>query len=177
MAITSPTQWGDSGPFRSKSLHVEINEICCINYRLIGKYHSVMALYPIVFPSRSASPTFCPEFHYHSQVARRLLVYLFYTVDDCLLHDVSNQKFDRSKLKSTCSNCFQMFSLSIVLVSKNYLNLMIKFKAFESGGFLFKSRFWHNREGILVVDEGAATPSEHCWSALEPGTKPPNTAL
>lgn len=94
-----------------------------------------------------------------------------------LLHDVSNLKFDRSKLKTTCSNWFQMFSVSIVLVSKIYPNIMIKFKAFESGGFLFKSWCGHNRESIRVVDECAGTPSENCWSALETGTKPPNTAL
>lgn len=45
MAITSPAQQGDLGPFTSKSLCVEIDEICCVNCRLIGKYHDVLWLF------------------------------------------------------------------------------------------------------------------------------------
>lgn len=47
MAIAFSAQWGYSGPFMSfvKSLHEDVDQICFVNCRLIGKYHVVPPLF------------------------------------------------------------------------------------------------------------------------------------
>lgn len=110
---------------------------------------------------------------------------------------VSNQKLDHSKGKTTCSNCFQMIPGSIALVSKNYPNLLIGFKALENGGFAVQVLVWTQpgrysdsrgrcRDSFRAllkypwyVAQGylSRAPSEHCSSTLEPGIKPLNTAM